>query len=203
MRKILLLMVCLAYFPAISAKDFGVFGKTFVIAEMDLLEFIQQKIKDSQANGQWQDMQTDFKKRVKAHLQRPTPLHLSRAVENRSWLFNPSVTVPYDIRDTKGQIIVNQGTVINPLDRVGLSSILLFFDGDDASQVDWAVGELKRHDKIKLILTSGSIKDAISQFKQAVYFDLNGFLVGKFHITSLPARISQAGNRLKIEEVNI
>ncbi len=201
MRKILLLIACLTYFTGVFAKDFGVFGKTFVIAEMDLLEFIQQKIKDLQANGQWQDMQTDFKKRVKTHLQRPTPLHLARAVENRSWLFNPSVTVPYDVRDTKGQVIVKQGTVINPLDRIGLSSTLLFFDGDDPSQVTWATVELKRHDKIKLILTAGSIKDATSQFKQAVYFDLNGFLVGKFGIKALPARITQAGNRLKIDEV--
>lgn len=201
MKKILLMIVCLSYFPGVFAKDFGVFGKTFVIAEMDLLEFIQQKIKAMQENGQWQDVQTDFKKRVKAHLQRPTPLHLARAVENRSWFFNPSVTVPYDVRDTQGQIIVKKGTVINPLDRVGLSSTLLFFDGDDKSQVTWATDELKRHDKIKLILTAGSIKDATSQFKQAVYFDLNGFLVEKFHIASLPARVSQAGNCLKIDEV--
>lgn len=203
MRKIWILIACLVYFPVISAKDFGVFGKTFVIAEMDFLEFIQQKIKALQANGQWQDVQSDFKKRVKEHLQRPAPQHLPRAVEDRIWFFNPSMTVPYDVRDTKGHVIIKQGTVINPLDRVGLSSTLLFFDGDDKSQVIWAENELKHHEKVKLVLTSGSIKDATSKFKQSVYFDLNGFLVGKFSITSLPARITQAGNRLKIDEVSL
>lgn len=201
MRKTLLLIVCLLYLPSSFAKDFGVFGKTFTIAEMDLLEFIQQKIQAMQANGQWQGVQADFKNRVKAHLQRPAPRSLARARANRTWLFNPSLTVPYDVQDTKGQVIVQKGTVINPLDRVGLSSTLVFFDGDDASQVDWATMELKQHEKVKLILTSGSIKDATSYFKEAVYFDLNGFLVDKFQIGALPARVLQAGNRLKIEEV--
>lgn len=191
------------YLPFADAKDYGVFGKTFEIAEMDFLEYIQQKMKGMQANGEWKTIQFEFKKRVKEHIARPTPTRLPRAEVNRTWFFNPSLTVPYDVKDSHDQVIVKQGTIINPLDRVGLSSTLLFFDGDDEAQVAWVTQELTQHQKVKLILTSGSVKDVANQLKQAIYFDLNGFLVAKFQIKYLPVRVFQAGKRLQINEVTV
>ncbi|KTC73160.1 type-F conjugative transfer system protein TraW [Legionella bozemanae] len=199
----LLLIICLLYLPSVGAKDFGVLGKTFVIAEMDFLEYIQQKMADMQANGEWKAVQSEFKKRVKEHLARPTPTHLPRAEADKEWLFNPSVTVPYDVKDNLGEVIVKLGTVINPLEKVSLNSTLLFFDGDDEAQVSWAAQELRQHQKVKLILTSGSAKDIAKQFKQAIYFDLNGFLVAKFQIKHLPVRVIQAGKHLLIKEVSL
>ncbi|HAU0201948.1 TPA: type-F conjugative transfer system protein TraW [Legionella pneumophila] len=201
--KKLLLIICMFYLPFADAKDYGVFGKTFEIAEMDFLEYIQQKMKGMQANGEWKTIQFEFKKRVKEHIARPTPTRLPRAEVNRTWFFNPSLTVPYDVKDSHDQVIVKQGTIINPLDRVGLSSTLLFFDGDDEAQVAWVTQELTQHQKVKLILTSGSVKDVANQLKQAIYFDLNGFLVAKFQIKYLPVRVFQAGKRLQINEVTV
>jgi conjugal transfer pilus assembly protein TraW len=191
------------HLPFADAKDYGVFGKTFAIAEMDFLEYIQQKMQGMQANGEWKTVQTEFKNRVKEHLARPTSSLLPRATANRTWFFNPSITVPYDVRDSHSQVIVKRGTVINPLDRVGLSSTLLFFDGDDEAQVAWVAQELAQHQKVKLILAAGSIKDATNRFKQAIYFDLNGFLVAKFQIKHFPVTVFQAGKQLQIDEVSI
>lgn len=201
--KKLLLIICMLYLPFAEAKDYGVFGKTFEIAEIDFLEYIQQKMKGMQANGEWKTVQSEFKKRVKEHMARPTPIRLPRAEVNRTWFFNPSLAVPHDVKDSHGQVIVKQGTVINPLDRVGLSSTLLFFDGDDEAQVAWVTQELTQHQKVKLILTSGSVKEVANQLKQAIYFDLNGFLVAKFQIKYLPVRVFQAGKRLQINEVTV
>jgi conjugal transfer pilus assembly protein TraW len=191
------------YLPIASAKNYGVMGKTFVIAEMDFLEYIHQKMMGMQANGEWKTVQAEFKKRVKEHLLRPTPTSLPRAEDNKTWFFNPSLTVPYDVKDHNGQILVKQGTVINPLDRVGLSSTLIFFDGDDKEQVAWVGEEIKQHAQVKLILTAGSVKDVANEFKQAIYFDLNGFLVAKFQIKHLPVRVLQEGKHLLINEVTI
>ncbi|HAU1387066.1 TPA: type-F conjugative transfer system protein TraW [Legionella pneumophila] len=201
MKALLFTFLCFICLPFANAKDFGVVGKTFVIAEADFLEFIQQKIKAMQATGAWSDAQLSFQKQVKAHILRPKPNALPRATRDRDFYFNPSLTVPYDVRDMTGSVIVAKGTVINPLERVGLSSTLLFFNGDDREQVDWVTSELKRHGKVKLILTAGSLKDATDRFRQAVYFDLNGFLLEKFQIKSLPVRVFQEGLRLKISEV--
>ncbi|HBD7398693.1 TPA: type-F conjugative transfer system protein TraW [Legionella pneumophila] len=198
-----LLIICLLYLPMAGAKDFGVVGKTFVIAEMDFLEYIQQKMANMQSNGEWRTVQSEFKKRVKEHLARPTPIHLPRAEANKTWLFNPSITVPYDVKDNLGEVIVKQGTVINPLEKVNLSRTLLFFDGDDEAQISWVAQEIKQHQNVKLILTSGSVRDIAKQFKQATYFDLNGFLITKFQIKHLPVRVMQAGKHLLIKEVSI
>lgn len=202
MKKILLVLL-VVYIPWVHAADLGVFGKTFVISEMDFMEYLHKKMNTMQKNGEWTKVENQFKKRVKSHINRPTPLYLPRASEDRTWDFNPSVTVPYDVTNAQGEIIVAKGTVVNPLERVGLSSTLIFFNGDDKEQVEWVIQEQKRHSKVKLILTSGSIKDTVNQLKQAVYFDLNGFLCGKFQITHLPARVAQAGNRLQINEVRL
>lgn len=199
--RVVLVMVCMLYLSIASAKDYGVFGKTFVIDEMDFLEYIQQKMLVMQESGELKQAQSAFKQRVKAHLLRPTPTRLPRAQENRTWLFNPELLVPYDVKDSQGHVIVKQGTVINPLEKVGLSSTLLFFDGDDKAQVAWVNHALTEHKKVKLILTSGSVKDMANHFKQAIYFDLNGFLVAKFQIKALPATVLQDGMRLEVCEV--
>ena len=201
--KTCLLVLFLVFIPWVHATDLGVFGKTFVIAEMDFMEYLQNKIKTMQERGEWNTVQNQFKRRVKAQINRPTPLYLPRATEDKTWAFNPSVTVPYDVTNAQGTLIIPKGTVVNPLERVGLSSTLLFFNGDDPEQVVWAESEQKKYIKVKLILTSGSIQETVNQFKQAIYFDLNGFLCGKFKITHMPARVMQAGNRLQINEVRL
>ena len=186
-----------------NAADYGVVGTTYVIAEQDFLQYIEQKIKSMQANGQWDELQNKFQKQVQAHIERPTPLNLPRAQDNKTYYYNPSIEAPYDVRDIKGQIIVQKGMVINPLDRIHLSSTLLFFNGDDKEQLAWALDESKKYPLVKLVITSGSIKSTTHYFKRAVYFDLNGFLVNKFHIRAVPARIAQYGNRLQISEVKL
>ncbi|HGK6639210.1 TPA: type-F conjugative transfer system protein TraW [Legionella pneumophila] len=201
--KTLLLVLCFMSVPWVHATDLGVLGNTFVISEMDFMEYLQNKIKTMQKHGEWDKVQNQFKNRVKAQINRPTPLYLPRAIEDKTWVFNPSITVPYDVTNVQGAVIIPKGTVVNPLDRVGLSSTLLFFNGDDEEQVAWAVQEQKKYAKVKLILTSGSIQETVNQLKQAIYFDLNGFLCGKFKITHLPARVMQAGNRLQINEVHL
>ena len=201
--KTILLALCLVFVPWVHATDLGVLGNTFVISEMDFLEYLQNKIKTMQKRGEWNKVQNQFKNRVKAQINRPIPLHLPRAIEDKTWAFNPSITVPYDVTNAEGLVIIPKGTVVNPLERVGLSSALLFFNGDDEEQLAWAVQEQKKYKKVKLILTSGSIQETVNQLKQAIYFDLNGFLCGKFKITHLPARVMQAGNRLQINEVRL
>lgn len=201
--KTILLVLFLVCVPWVHATDLGVFGNTFVIAEMDFMAYLQNKIKTMQERGEWDKVQNQFKNRVKAQINRPTPLNLPRAIEDKTWAFNPSITVPYDVTNAQGALIIPKGTVVNPLDRVGLSSTLLFFNGDDKEQVAWAANEQKKYAKVKLILTSGSIKETVNQLKQAIYFDLNGFLCAKFNITQLPASVMQAGNRLQIKEVRL
>ena len=203
MRVLFFVIALLTGFMA-EARDFGVIGQTYVITEEDFLKYIEQKIQALQANGQWQKLEEQFKKQVVAHLERPAAIQsLPRAQENKTYEYDPSITAPYDVLDTQGNLIVKKGTVINPLERISLSSTLLFFNADDNEQCAWALQLASKQKNVKLILTSGSLKSATDYFKQAVYFDLNGFLVNKFQIKALPAQIQQKGHRLQIREVKL
>jgi conjugal transfer pilus assembly protein TraW len=199
--KSFLCLLILLFVSNAQAKDYGVFGKTYVIAEQDFLLYIQQKIQTMQTNGQWANLQEQFSKQVKAHLTRPGPINIPKATENRQFIYDPTFDAPHDVTDIKGNLIVKKGTRINPLERVQLHSVLIFFNGDDKDQINWAKNELENNKQVKLILTSGSLKTTTNYFKQAIYFDLNGYLVGKFEIRALPAKVQQIGKRLEISEV--
>lgn len=201
--RIVFIMIGLLISFMTQAHDFGVVGQTYVIAEEDFLKYIEQKIQSMQATGQWQKIEERFKKQVIAHLERPTPKQLPRAQKNRTYEYDPSVAAPHDVWDTQGHLLVKKGTVVNPLLRINLHSTLLLFNADDSEQCAWALKQAKEQKAVKLIITSGSIKSAVHYFKQAVYFDLNGFLVNKFQIKALPAQVQQYGNRLQIKEVRL
>jgi conjugal transfer pilus assembly protein TraW len=202
MKKILLFLALFSMGNAF-AKNLGIYGKTYLIAETDFLEFIQKKMQSLQTSGKWEQIQTQFKKRVEAHITRPHPTHLPRAQEDKSWLFDPSIKVPDNIYDHQGLVIVKGGAIVNPLDTVSLHSTLLFFDGDDLEQIEWIKKESKKEGRGILILTSGSIKTTTAHLKQAVFFDLNAFLIQKFHIRALPAKVLQDGKKLRVCEVSI
>src|ERR1035437_4864629 len=69
----------------------------------------------------------------------PAPLaSVTKAIQNRTSYFDPTFIVEENVRDAEGKILVPAGTTINPLDRVGLSRPMIFFDARDISQVAFA-----------------------------------------------------------------
>lgn len=188
------------------AREWGVVGQTYPILEDDLLQFIQQRIYTMQQNGEWSKIQNDFRARVEKKIDRPTPVKsVMKPIEARSWMFDPSITVPYDLKDHNGIVFAKAGTKVNPLSIVSFKSTLLFYDGDDKAQVKWAKeldAQLNRSKRqTKLILVKGSVVEQATLFAKPIYFDQEGKLVGKFGIQHVPAVVSQSGLFLQIAEV--
>jgi conjugal transfer pilus assembly protein TraW len=191
-----------AYQPA-YAKDFGRIGQVYPIQEMDMLDFIQMRLKELQQSGKFEKIHDQMLKTVKTRVERPSPVKgiLSTRV-SRKWLITPSIAFKEEITDAKGQIIVKAGTVVNPLAHISLTKTLLFYDGDNKTQVAWAMKQdklLKGRDK--LILVRGSIAEQNRIFKKNVFFDQHGRLVSKFKITHTPAIVAQEGMQLRVEEL--
>lgn len=87
-----------------------------------------------------------------------------------------------------------------------LSHALIFINGDNCTQVEYALGQYKELEgKAKIILTSGSPiklqKEEKEKTEAWFYFDQFGFLTKKLGIKAVPAVVKQAGLRLKINEV--
>lgn len=192
-------LCCLSLF----AKDLGTLGVTYPIAETNFITMAQKKMQATMSsspglNGQEQ------KAAILAAADRPDPVPgLHPTLHARHWLFDPSFTVPTDVRAADGRVLLKSGTPFNPLDKTRLTSALIFFDGDDPQQVAWvqkADTELKGRDL--LILVQGSLHAVSSQFSnKRVYFDQGGWITQRLHITHVPAIVRQSGDQLEISEV--
>jgi conjugal transfer pilus assembly protein TraW len=193
-------MCCVA---TTSAKDLGIIGQTYAIAEEDFLQFIEARYRSMQASGEWEKVQTTWQQRMAASADRPAPLlNITTTTHARTFTLDPSVQIAKDILDAYGRIIVAAGTRVNPLQYRGLHKKLLFIDADDVRQIAWAKQQDKKS-QTKWILVKGAIGDTIKQAQHPVYFDQGRRLVEHFHIEHVPAVVSQAGLRLKITEVSI
>lgn len=190
--------------PAL-AGDLGTHGQTFDIAERDILEMISEQLKRAEASGRMGQLQDEFKRRVQAKVERPNPVPgLVRTVEPRSWLFDPSIIVPQDFSDHRGRVFARAGQRINPLERLpGFDRVLIFLDGDDAAQVDWAVGQLREggEHRVRLILTKGAPMELMRRRRVQFYFDQEAKLSTHFGIRQVPARVEKDGDKLRISEI--
>jgi conjugal transfer pilus assembly protein TraW len=75
---------------------------------------------------------------------------------------------------------------------------LIFIDGDDESQVQWAISQTS-----KIILINGAPLELEKLHNQLFYFDQGAVLTSKFGIEEVPAKVSQQGKKLLVEIVPI
>jgi conjugal transfer pilus assembly protein TraW len=76
---------------------------------------------------------------------------------------------------------------------------MILIDGSDEEQVSWAVSQVKSGGKI--VLTKGSPITLFRKTGQRFYFDQGGKITQRFQIKQIPARITQEGQKLLIEEL--
>ena len=187
------------------ALDLGRVGPVWPVAEPDLLALIQSRLQEKQASGELARIQKDFEVRSRRSIESPAPVTgLVRTRAPRSFLFDPTVTAPDTVRDPEGRVLVAAGTRINPLDYVGLSRPLIFFDARDREQSKVALALRQRHQgRAHLILTGGSFIDFMKRHDLRVYYDQQGLLVRRLGIRQVPALVTQEGRMLRIDELKV
>ena len=174
--------------------DLGTYGHTFEIAEPDLLKQITDGVKNL-------DKQTLIDK-VRSSISRPQPVAgVTKATDTKVFYNDPSIIAPNDLKDHTGRIFHKAGIKINPLSYRSLSKPIrlkpiIFIDGDDETQVKWAIEQ-----KGKIVLTSGSPTQLMDELDRPIYFDQGGKLTSKLGIKHVPAIVTQEGMKLKITEL--
>lgn len=182
----------------LSAKDFGEHGPLFSIEEEDFLQVIQKKL-ITLSPEQKLHLEQRLKDHYTALVEEPPAVEgLREASEYRTYTVDPSVTVASDITDQEGHIIIPRGTSLNPLSLCGLNQELLFLDGDQPSHLDWA---RQQSGNAKWILVKGKPLALERSEDRKIYFDQFGLLSRKFTLRHVPAKVSQEGMRLKVEEI--
>ncbi|WP_241814634.1 type-F conjugative transfer system protein TraW, partial [Vibrio cyclitrophicus] len=165
MRHLMMVFALLLSLGAV-AKDLGRMGPTFPIGEIDMLTWIEARLKHFEATGKLEQMQTEFAEQVKQSVETPPPLSLSTTTTPKTFLVDPSITVPKDLTDAQGRVFAKAGTRVNPFDtrtwptgaklpQFEYSNVLVFFDARDAKQVEF-VANLEHAKPLRYILTGGS-----------------------------------------------
>lgn len=199
--KIALSVALFVCSSVLLARDLGVVGPVYPIAEQDMLQTIEQRLTALEESGELARIEDDAKARYQAYVERPEGVRLPRATLNRTYYVDPSLIVPYDIKDHEGRIIHPAGTTINPLDYMTLSKQLLFFDGDDPVQVEWTRSMVDGDPlHIKPILTNGPVLALMKEWQVRLYFDQRGQLAEQFGIQAVPVTLRQDGKMLKVVE---
>lgn len=195
-----------AFGSSAGAGDLGAYGATFKVREVDLFEMLRAKLAAAQKSGKIEALNRAFVARVKKRLDRPEPVGgLTRAVTQRSWLYDPTFVVPQNFADNKGRVFAHAGDRINPLDRLpSFQRVLVFVDGDDQDQVGFALRRYRANpNQVRIVLTKGAPIQLMQKEKVELYFDQSGTLTQKFGFSHTPAVVEKDGRALRITEVKL
>jgi conjugal transfer pilus assembly protein TraW len=200
--SVLCLVLALTFaYQDVYARDLGKHGSTFEIFEPNMLIYIQDHLKRMEASGELAKKQQAMKERTKEYAASPTPVSsIGNTTKARKWHIDPTYTVPEDIIDHHGHILHAAGTQVNPLATQALPSPLIFINGDCEGQMEWAQGLTKTLSPApKIVLTSGPITELMKNYQLRLYFDQQGILSKRLHVTEVPALITQEELKLKGE----
>ena len=202
MRKLLLLILMSS---PLAAKDYGVHGHSFAVEENDLLQVIQARLYGLEESGELERHKQVFIQRTQTRLRHPPAVEgIRTTTQDCTYYYDPSLIVPYDLKDHEGTIFQHAGAKVSPLEMHPLRTTLVFIQGDDESQVTWAVQTyLHEGMRVKIILVSGSPFDLMEAWDRPVYFDQSGILTKNRGIVAVPAVVEQEGLRLKISQIKL
>ena len=187
--------------PDASAKDLGVRGAIWPVAEPDLLEEIETRLIDMQRSGELARLEDEAREGARRRLEEPEPVPgIAPATEERSRPFDPAIVVAQDIRTPDGTLIAAAGTRVNPLERLPLTRDLIFVDGRREAEIAWALA----HDRpAKIVLLAGRPLDLMRHHRRPFFFDTGGRLAARFGIAATPTLVEQDGSRLRLTEVPV
>ena len=179
------------------ANDLGVYSRVWPIDEVNLKQTIAGQLQaiDRQKIG------VSLKSQVENLDARLQPQVLPLAKENSVTYFDPSVSLPHDIR-VSGRIIYKKGTWVNPLNWVRPKQDMLFFDGRDAAQLDFALAALKRFPyRLMPVMTAGKPIALSEKIHRPVYY-ANSALIQRFRIREVPTLLG-VGDQAHRDELSV
>ncbi len=186
------------------ALNLGVQGSVYEIGEQNALIWIMEKLRLMEMNGEIAAQNQKLKNQALATLERPTSTHLKCTQQARTFEKDLTITVFADIKDANGTIIHKAGTRINPLENVWSAKSLIFFDGDDVKQLNWALQEYKnKKRRTKLVLIKGAPLELMRRYDIPFYFDQAGKLSQYFELEQVPAIVRQKKDKLIISEIKL
>jgi len=190
---------------AVSAKDLGVRGAIWPVAEPDLLEEIEARLHEMERSGELARLEDEARADARRKLEEPDPApDIAPAREERTRLFDPAITVARDILTPGGVVIAAAGTRVNPLERMTMARGLLFVDGRREAEIAWALEREEEGGRpSKIVLLAGRPLELMRRHGRPFFFDQGGRLAQRFGLRFTPSLVEQAGTQLRITEIPV
>jgi conjugal transfer pilus assembly protein TraW len=195
------------------AQDLGTRGATYPIGPDARAQF-KQTIEDKYSSNEIKRFWVNYAKKSVVDIKNPKPLQgITSEYTLRSQLFEIKYLVDHDYVDAHNRIIVRKGTLIEPLKISNLKYSLLFIDGRDQLQIDYALSLIKKT-PLKIVLTAGSAYELRIKYQGLIwmgakhvpfYFDQRKMIIDQLsklyqiNITTVPAMVSQSKNQLRVD----
>jgi conjugal transfer pilus assembly protein TraW len=212
MKSKVVFFLILAICAAVHAEDFGMRGQVYP-ADRDGREQLKDLMRQKEKSGEIEKYWLDYRLKTIDAVKNPSPLGIRSNYLPRSELRDLRFTIPSDFVNEKGLVIAKKGTVIEPLKIQPLVSGLVFIDGRDQKQIDYAI-KRGRAEPLKIVLTAGSPYDLRVKYKDAewwggktipFYFDQRKMIISSLQrlygidVNSVPVTLTQRGDKLSIE----
>ena len=183
----------------VAAKDLGVRGETWAIAEPDLLRALEARLLELERSGAMAAMEDEARVRARARIEAPEPVTgIAPAVRHSTRRIDPSVVLDRNVRFADGTLLAAAGTRLNPLEHVPLSRDLLFIDGRRDVEIAWA---LEYRAPSTIVLLAGRPLDLSRRHGRPFFFDQSGRLAARFGLGATPVVVEQEGQHLRLTEV--
>jgi conjugal transfer pilus assembly protein TraW len=209
-RAVACLFLCVYAFA--SAEDLGTKAPVFSV-DQDGRDQLKALAKQKVEQGSFEAYKQEFIKRNVDAIKHPAPLGIKTGYGHRIEMKDARYVMPSDVKDQEGRIVARRGTVIEPLKINPLQAGMIFIDGRDEAQVQYAL-KAYRAMPLKIVLVAGSAFDLRVRFKDLVvngsrtvpfYFDQRAMIIKqlnslyKIDINSVPALVTQAGDKVRLE----
>lgn len=194
------------------AEDLGNKAPVFSV-DQDGRDQLKALAKQKVDQGAFEAYKNEYIKRNVEAIKHPAPLGIKTSYGHRVELKEARYVMPSDVKDQEGRIVARRGTVIEPLKINPLQSGMIFIDGRDEAQVQYALRALRAM-PLKIVLVAGSAFDLRVRFKDMVingsrtvpfYFDQRAMIIRQLNslyridINSVPALVTQAGDKVRLE----
>ncbi len=211
MTRLLIGLLILPVGVSAWAEDLGRKAQTYQL-DRDAREAFKDIVRQRQRTGELDQFWKDYQSKTIAAIKNPAPLGIKSDYTVRQELRDIRFVMTRDMHNEKGQLLVKAGTVVEPLKIQPLVSGLIFIDGRDQQQVEYALAE-GRKQPLKIVLTAGSAYELRVKYQHhdwwgsktiPFYFDQRKMIINTLHrlygvdVNSVPVMLTQRGDKLAV-----
>lgn len=190
----------------ITLVDHGVQGELFEIMEEDIIEVLMRRLTQLKESGKLAEFQHAFQEKARKSVLEPKAVsHVTPTTHERVFYVDPTLTIEGDIVLPEGiphagHVLARKDDQINPLHTLKPHKGLLFIDGDDEAQQQFAVEHAHQFD---ICLVKGKPLELEKKLNLPIFFDQGGIITKRYGIKHVPAKMEVDGDRLKFTEFKL